>query len=257
MECRVRTEIESGITPETTPATLQALRRVCAVHNLGLVPYSEACEVQRALVEQRKAREIPDTLLLLEHPPVITLGRNARREHILSAPKDLELEGIEVAETNRGGDVTYHGPGQLVGYPILDLSLIRRDVVWYLRTLEEALIRTVGDLGLPAERRRGMTGVWVGQGKVAAIGIHISRWVTSHGFALNVDTDLDSFRHIVPCGIATYAVGSLRQLLGKPVDQLLVEQRLVHHLGEVFGRRMEWKSPESRERKKVCQPPMC
>jgi lipoyl(octanoyl) transferase len=230
---------------------------VCAVHSLGLVPYGEACEIQRALAGQRKAQEIPDTLLLLEHPPVITLGRNARREHILSEAKDLELEGIEVVETNRGGDVTYHGPGQLVGYPILDLSLIRKDVVWYLRTLEEAMIRTIEDLGLQAERRTGMTGVWVEERKVAAIGVHISRWVTSHGFALNVETDLDSFRHIVPCGIATYPVGSLRQVLGRPVDRLLVEQRLVHHLGEVFGRRMEWNSSESRERKKVCQPPMC
>lgn len=253
----MRTEVESSITPETTHATQETWRPACAVYSLGLVPYGEACEIQRELVEQRKAREIPDTLLLLEHPPVITLGRNGRREHILSEVKELALDGIEVVETNRGGDVTYHGPGQLVGYPILDLSRIRKDVVWYLRSLEEALILTIEELGLPAGRRRGMTGVWVGQAKVAAIGVHISRWVTSHGFALNVETDLDAFRHIVPCGIAAHPVGSLRQLLGRAVDRLAVEQPLVHHLGEVFGRRMEWDSSESLERRRACQPPMC
>jgi lipoyl(octanoyl) transferase len=209
------------------------------------------------LVQQRKAGLIPDTVLLLEHPPVITLGRNARREHVLSDTERLEHDGIAVHESNRGGDVTFHGPGQVVGYPILDLSRMRKDVGWYLRSLEEVLIRTIEGIGLPAERRQGMTGVWVGKGKVAAIGVHISRWVTSHGFALNVETNLDFFRHIVPCGIAAHPVGSLRQLLGRPVNRGIVEQLLVHHLGEVFGRRMQWRSSEGRERSSVCLPPMC
>ena len=171
-------------------------------------------------------------------------------------------------ETNRGGDVTFHGPGQLVGYPILDLSRIRKDVVWYVRTLEQALMDTVKDFGLPAERQQGLTGVWVRQAKVAAIGVHISRWVTSNGFALNLDTDLHYFRHIVPCGIADCAVSSLRELLGQPVDRSLVEQRLVRHLGELLGLRMRWAEPGSPalmpprrdqglERREPCRPPMC
>ncbi|MBI1956390.1 MAG: lipoyl(octanoyl) transferase LipB, partial [Acidobacteria bacterium] len=155
---------------------------------MGQVPYRQAWDLQQSLVERRKAREIEDTILFLEHPPVITLGRNAKREHVLSAPEILEQSGVEVVETDRGGEVTYHGPGQLVGYPILDLGAIRRDVVWYVRTLEEALIRTAKDFGLSAGRMEGRPGVWVNQAKVAAIGIHISRWVTSHGFALNLQT---------------------------------------------------------------------
>jgi lipoyl(octanoyl) transferase len=223
---------------------------------MGLVSYREALALQHGLSEHRRAGELPDTLLLLEHTPVITLGRNARREHILSDPQQLQQEGIEVVETNRGGDVTYHGPGQLVGYPILDLGRIRRDVVWYLRTLEEVLIQTVRELGLPAARRMGMTGVWVGECKVAAIGVHISRWITSHGFALNVSTDLTAFRHIVPCGISAYPVGSLHALLGRAVDRAALEQSFVLHFGELFGRFMVPLSPEGRERSEVCPQPM-
>ena len=202
------------------------------------MPYREALELQRKLVERRKAGEIPDALLLLEHDPVITLGRNAKSEHLLSSPETLAEAGIELFETDRGGDVTYHGPGQLVGYPILDLGLIRKDVVWYVRTLEEALIRAAEDFGIRAERRAGLRGVWVNQAKVGAIGIHISRWVTSHGFALNLETDLGYFRHIVPCGIAACPVTSFRELLGAPVDRFLVEERIIQHLGELLGREM-------------------
>ncbi|MBI2820270.1 MAG: lipoyl(octanoyl) transferase LipB [Acidobacteria bacterium] len=231
--------------------------RPCQLYKLGRVPYRDAWELQRQWVELRRAGEIPDRLLLLEHPPVITLGRNARREHLLSSPEILAAEGIEVVETNRGGDVTFHGPGQLVGYPVLDLSPIRKDVVWYVRTLEEAIIRTLNDLGLAAGRRAGMTGVWVGESKVAAIGIHISRWITSHGFALNVETDLSSFRHIVPCGISSYPVTSLQELLGTRVDRAPLEDQLSMHLGGLLGLEMEWTALQYSERRKRCLPPMC
>ena len=226
--------------------------RICRVVSLGLVSYASAWEMQRWLVEQRKAGQIEDTLLLLEHTPVITLGRNASKEHVLSSPEVLANEGIEVVEANRGGDVTFHGPGQLVGYPVLDLSRIRKDVVWYVRTLEEALIRAAAEFGLAAGRKKGMTGVWVGEAKVAAIGVHISRWVTCHGFALNLETDLEFFRHIVPCGIGNYPVTSFRQLLGGPVDRFQVEPRVVHHLGELLGLRMEQRPPQSVQRRQEC-----
>jgi lipoyl(octanoyl) transferase len=230
--------------------------RVCQVSRLGHFPYLEAWALQRQLAECRKAGEIPDQLLLLEHPPVITIGRNARPEHILSDSKELERDGIQIVETNRGGDVTFHGPGQLVGYPILDLSRIRKDVVWYVRTLEEALIRLVNGLGLEGSRRAGMTGVWVGDSKVAAIGIHISRWITSHGFALNVATDLRYYRHIVPCGISAYPVSSLQQLLGANVDRSLLENNLAENLGQLLGREITWSSETVPERRESCLPPM-
>jgi len=227
--------------------------RTCVVRSLGVVSYQAAWDLQRELVERRKAREIEDTVLFLEHPPVITLGRNARPEHLLTPAATLRQLGIDLVESDRGGDVTFHGPGQLVGYPILDLSLIRKDVVWYVRTLEEALIRTARELGLPAERRSGLTGVWVNQAKVAAIGVHLSRWVTSHGFALNLETDLRFFRHIVPCGIAGAPVTSLRACLGRPVDRLPVERSLTRHLGELLGLSLREAEPGSLERSERCQ----
>ena len=182
------------------------------VEDLGIVGYAEAAELQRRLVERRRAGEIPDTLLLLEHPKVFTLGRTARREHLLALPPEVELHS-----TNRGGDITYHGPGQLVGYPILDLGAIRKDVVWYVRSLEGALIAALAEFGIAAGRRSGFTGVWVGERKIAAIGVHISRWVTSHGFALNVDPELRYFQFIVPCGIRECGVTSIAQVLGAEV----------------------------------------
>jgi lipoyl(octanoyl) transferase len=256
--------MEARLSLEQNPAADAAHQvRLCQVYQLGRVPYREAWELQRKWVELRRAGEIPDRLLVLEHPPVITLGRNACREHLLSPPELLASEGIDVVETNRGGDVTFHGPGQLVGYPILDLSAIRKDVVWYVRTLEEAIIRALDPLGLAACRRAGMTGVWVEDRKVAAIGIHISRWITSHGFALNVDTDLGYFRHIVPCGIASHPVTSLRELLGEPVDRASLADRLCCQLGDLLGLEMSWSAFESEsrlpfsDRRKQCLPPMC
>jgi lipoyl(octanoyl) transferase len=176
--------------------------RRCELRELGRIGYGEALSLQAELVEQRKQGAIPDQLLLLEHPHVVTLGRNGRREHLLARPEMLERAGIEFFETDRGGDITYHGPGQLVGYPILDLREWKRDVVAYVRGLEQVIIDALVEFGLAAGRLPGCTGVWVEDRKIAAIGVHISRWITSHGFALNVDTDLSYFRYIVPCGLS-------------------------------------------------------
>jgi len=178
-------------------------------------------------------------LLLCEHPHVITQGRNGKREHLLVTENVLRQKGVEFYETSRGGDITYHGPGQIVGYPILNLGAIRRDVVWYVRTLEEAMIRATAEFGITAERVAGKTGIWVRAGnteeKLAAIGVHISRWVTSHGFAYNVSTDLRNFDLIVPCGIADRKATSLEKLLARNVEQTEVAPRIAKHLGELLG----------------------
>jgi lipoyl(octanoyl) transferase len=250
-------EREARLSLAENPVIASFPARRCQVYSLGRVSYFDAWSLQRQWAGLRRAGDIPDRLLFVEHPPVITLGRNARREHLLSAPETLAAEGIEVVETNRGGDVTFHGPGQLVGYPILDLGAIRKDVVWYVRTLEEAIIRSLQPLGLSPERCPGMTGVWVGERKVAAIGVHISRWITTHGFALNVDTDLASFRHIVPCGIASHPVTSLRALLGAAVDRASLEHHLANHLGELLNLQIEWPDADTRGRRDLCLPPMC
>jgi lipoyl(octanoyl) transferase len=214
--------------------------REIQVRRLGLVPYGEAVELQRQLVEQRRAGEIPDQLLLLEHPPVITLGVKTRndRSHVLATPDQLARQGVEIFETGRGGDVTYHGPGQLVGYPIFDLRPDRCDVHQYVRDLEEALIRVAGTFGVTADRIGGLTGVWVGREKLAAIGVRISRWITSHGFAFNVNTQLSHFDLIVPCGIRDKGVTSLSHLLDRPVALVEVETAAMHAVAEVFGRRL-------------------
>ena len=211
--------------------------RTLEIRRFGLVPYAEALAMQRALVEERRAGRVGDLLLLLQHPPVLTVGvrGDGGRSHVLATDAALERRGIEVCETGRGGDVTYHGPGQIVGYPILDLAPDRRDVHRYVRDLEEVLIRVAADYGLAAGRIAGLTGVWVGDEKLAAIGVRISRWVTSHGFALNVATDLEDFKLIVPCGIADRGVTSLEQLLGRPVDIAGVEDRIAERFSEVFG----------------------
>lgn len=208
------------------------------VRRLGLVPYAEALELQKRLVDLRKAEEIPDQLLLLEHPPVITLGVKARndRSHVLVSPAALSEQGVELFETGRGGDVTYHGPGQLVGYPILDLRPDRCDVHRYVRDIEEALIRVAGAFGIAAGRMAGLTGAWVGDDKLAAIGVRISRWVTSHGFALNVGTNLSHFDLIVPCGITGKGVTSMERLLGRPVERADVETAVAQAFGAVFER---------------------
>ncbi|MGH2570816.1 MAG: lipoyl(octanoyl) transferase LipB, partial [bacterium] len=183
---------------------------------------------------------IPDQLLLLEHPPVVTLGRSATDGNVLASREALRARGIELHACGRGGDVTFHGPGQLVGYPILDLNPDRRDVRRYVRDLEEVLIRTLGDFGVGAGRIPGLTGVWIGDLKIAAIGVRIARWVTTHGFAWNVANDLDGFRVIVPCGISDRGVTSLSRVLGREVSLDEVKAPLVRRFGEVFARRPVW-----------------
>jgi len=200
------------------------------------VAYAEALELQRALVEDRRAGRVGDLLLLVQHPHVLTLGvrGDGGRSHILASTETLAERGVSVYEAGRGGDITYHGPGQLVGYPVVDLKPDRCDVHRYVRDLEEVLIRTAAGYGVEAGRVEGLTGVWVGREKLAAIGVRISRWITSHGFALNVATDLDFFNLIVPCGIADRGVTSLERLLGRPVDPVEVEERVAKHFRLLF-----------------------
>jgi len=209
---------------------------------LGLVGYAEAYALQKRIVAARKTEAIGDVLLLCEHPHVITQGRNGKREHLLASEHVLRQKGMEYYETSRGGDITYHGPGQIVGYPILNLGAIRRDVVWYVRTLEEAMIQATAEFGIKAERVAGKTGIWVRVGnteeKLAAIGVHISRWVTSHGFAYNVSTDLRNFELIVPCGIVGRKATSLEKLLGRSVEEKEVAPRIAKHLGELLALEM-------------------
>src|SRR5213080_95832 len=234
----------------------------CLTVNLGLIGYAEAYALQKRIVAARKAEAIEDVLLLCEHPHVITQGRNGKREHLLVGEHVLRQKGVEFYETSRGGDITYHGPGQIVGYPILNLGEIRRDVVWYVRMLEEAMIRATAEFGITAGREPGKTGVWVEVGedrsslatrhsplatseKLGAIGVHISRWITSHGFAYNVSTDLRFFDLIVPCGIADRKATSLEKLLGRAVEESEVAPRLGEHLGELFGLVLRETSPKA------------
>ena len=214
----------------------EAGTRALEVRRLGLVAYGEGLRLQDELVSRRRAGEAPDTLLLLEHPHVITLGSSSDGNHVLLDPAERALLGIELFETGRGGDVTYHGPGQLVGYPILDLKPDRQDLHAYVRDLEEGLIRAMSELGITAGRRPGLTGVWVGEEKLAAIGVRVSSgWITSHGFALNVATDLAFFDAIVPCGIRDFGVTSMGRLLGSAPPMAAVEDAVVRGLSAVFG----------------------
>jgi lipoyl(octanoyl) transferase len=217
-------------------STGTARRPEIEVRRLGVVPYAEALALQREMVEERRAGRVGDLLLLLEHPHVLTLGvrGDGGRSNILVSAEALAERAVDVHETGRGGDITYHGPGQLVGYPIIDLKPDRCDVHRYVRDLEEVLIRVAADYDIKAERVRGLTGVWVGGSKLAAIGVRIARWITSHGFALNVTTDLEYFKMIVPCGIADRGVTSLAALLGRPVPTGDVEERVVRHFEEIF-----------------------
>ncbi len=192
--------------------------------------------MQRALVEERRAGRVPNLLLLLQHPPVITLGvRGGSRAHVTASDALLASRGIEVHDAGRGGDVTYHGPGQIVGYPILDLRPDRCDVHRYVRDLEDVMIRVCADYGVEAGRAAGMSGAWVGADKIGAIGVRISRWITSHGFAFNVNTRLDDFQLIVPCGIADRGVTSLQKLSGRALSIDEVENRIIRRFAEVFG----------------------
>lgn len=216
------------------PVPAPVARRT-AHRRLGRVPYREAWDLQRRLVERRRTRAIPDTLVLLSHPPVVTLGRAGTRDHLLGTAGELAARGVEVVETDRGGDVTFHGPGQVVGYPIVDLDGRGRDLHRYLRDLEETLIRALGAFRIDAGREPGLTGVWVAGAKIAAIGIRVSRWISHHGFALNVDTDLTYFDLIVPCGLADRSVTSMQAVLGRTVQRDAVEAALVDAFEEVFG----------------------
>ncbi|HKS81927.1 MAG TPA: lipoyl(octanoyl) transferase LipB [Candidatus Acidoferrales bacterium] len=250
--------------------------KTCLVLNAGLIAYGAACELQRRLVEARKAGEIPDALVYCEHPHVITMGRNARESNLLASKRLLAQRGVNLAQTDRGGDVTYHGPGQVVVYPILDLTDHRRDVRWYVEQLEEVMIRATTDYGIEAKRSAAGHGVWVGSSsgvkthespatdmselklrppknqaddsgeeKLGAIGVHLSRWVTSHGFAYNVATDLRYFDLIVPCGIQGKRATSLERVLGRSVDSGEVRERLEARFAEVFELEMV---PISREK---------
>ena len=211
--------------------------RCFETRKLGLTPYAEALVLQEELVARRKRDEIPDQLLLLEHPHVITLGRAANRANVLADDATRARFGVELFETGRGGDVTYHGPGQLVGYPIVKLPPGHQDIRRYVRNIQEVLIRAARDFGVEAEPRGGdFVGVWVGAEKLAAIGVRISRWVTMHGFAFNVATDLNYFQLIIPCGIRGHGVTSLQKLLGRPVEMSAVVESVTRHFGEVFDR---------------------
>jgi lipoyl(octanoyl) transferase len=216
------------------------------VRRLGRVDYREALSLMAALRTARLDGAIEDTLLLLEHPPVITMGRKGSPAHILVDGAELLARGIEVFETDRGGDVTFHGPGQVVGYPILNLAPDRCDVRRYVRDLEETMIRTAADFGIAAGRVPKLNGIWLGEGadpassgpsrKLGAVGVHLSRWITSHGFAFNANTDLAAFETIVPCGIQGRGVTSLQAELGSEVAREEVEERLAHHLAALLGR---------------------
>ncbi len=216
----------------------QHASRRLTIRRLGRIDYADGVELQKALVQRRQAGEIDDTLLFVEHPPVITLGVKTRGNlaNVRADAGALAAQGVTVHDTGRGGDVTFHGPGQLVGYPIVDLKPDRQDVHRYVRDLEEVLIRTAADFGIEAGRIKGYSGAWVGDRKLAAIGVRISRWVTSHGFALNVTTDLSGFDLIVPCGITDRGVTSLAALLSREVPMADVERSVVTHFGVVFDR---------------------
>ena len=217
------------------PSLVSELR--AEVRDLGRLRYADALEQQRAAVEARKNGLIPDQLLLVEHPHVVTMGRNGHEENLLAPPEVLARSGIDFFETDRGGDVTYHGPGQIVGYPILDLREWKRDVHAYVRAIEQTIIDALAGFGIASGREAGATGVWTSEGKIAAIGVHISRWITSHGFALNVDTDLNYFRYIVPCGL-TRPVASMRSL-GCGAKREEVAAALIENFGRIFDRQME------------------
>jgi lipoate-protein ligase B len=214
----------------------------CHVEWLGRVEYGEVLELQRQRAAARVRGEVEDSLLFLEHPPVITLGRAAKREHLRKEEAFLKANGVEVWRVERGGDVTFHGPGQLVGYPIFDLTVHGKDLHLYMRRLEEVLIRTLLFYGIRGERRAGQTGVWIAGAKIASIGVHVSRWVSRHGFALNVSTDLSSFDLIVPCGLSGIRMTSIASLLGQEVPVHAVAGVAAREFGRVFDCVPRWEN---------------
>jgi lipoyl(octanoyl) transferase len=208
---------------------------------LGTVDYAEAHDLQKRLQAKRIAGDIDDTVLLLEHPPVLTLGRSAKEQHVLAPAEVLEARGITVHEVGRGGDVTYHGPGQLVAYPIVDLKPDRKDVRKYVWSLEETMIRTCADFGLSAARVDGLNGAWIGDRKVGAVGVRISRWVTMHGLALNANSDLSHFELIVPCGIQDRAVTSISNELERTVTVRDLIEPMAAHFARLYDADIEWR----------------
>jgi lipoyl(octanoyl) transferase len=207
---------------------------------LGTIDYAEAHRLQKELQGQRVRGEVGDIVLLLQHPPVLTMGRSAKAQHVLAAPEILAARGVKMYEVGRGGDVTYHGPGQLVAYPIIDLKPDRKDVRKYVASLEETMIRTCEDFGLAAGRLEGLNGAWIGDRKVGAVGVRISRWVTMHGLALNVSSDLREFEMIVPCGIQDKGVTSLSAELGRTVQVGDAFEPLAQHFAELYDADIEW-----------------
>jgi lipoyl(octanoyl) transferase len=211
-----------------------ASARFCQIMDLGLLDYTQSLDRQRQLVEKRKQNSISDCLLLVEHPHVITLGRAGKLAHLLADEDLLRQRGVEFLNTDRGGDITYHGPGQLVAYPIMDLTKWHKDVHLFLRALEETIIHLLAEYGISSQRVAGATGVWVGDEKIAAIGVRTSQWVTSHGLALNVNTNLDYFSLIVPCGLTNKGITSMKKLLGQAIPMREVKERFCRHFGAVF-----------------------
>jgi len=211
----------------------------CVVYQLGLVEYSDAYHLQRKLLGERLDGGIADTLLLLEHPATITIGKSGKLENVLASPTQLAKEGVSLVFTDRGGDVTYHGPGQIVGYPIFDLRERGRDAHQYVRNIEEALIRTLNDFSIKSGRDKNHAGVWVGDEEIVAIGLSIRKWITMHGFALNVNTDLAQFALINPCGFANRKATSMLRLLGQEIPVATVTERLLAHFSEVFNAHLE------------------
>lgn len=205
----------------------------CRWRDAGRLSYADGLALQKETVRRRIAKEIPDTLLLVEHPPVITKGKMSKAEHVVGKRDD-----VEVVSTPRGGDVTYHGPGQIVGYPIVDLTAVNLDLKKYLEKLEEVMIRAVAPYGIEAGRQAGMTGAWVGDRKIGAIGVRVEKWVTSHGFALNANTDLGGFDLIIPCGLRGKGVTSIAREIGRDVDLDELRRSVAAIFGKVFGRRM-------------------
>ena len=222
------------MTPSVKPFMLDTCLRV----DLGLRAFEEVLALQRRLLAERQEGRLPDLLLFVEHPKTYTIGKSGKREHLLETEERLEKLGARFIETDRGGDITFHGPGQIVGYPILDLARWKKDVHAYLRTLEEVLIRSLAEFGIEAHREEGLTGVWHSEGKLAAIGVRVSRWVTSHGFALNVSSQRDDFKHIIPCGIVGRGVVAVEEVLGVPVALRDVRDSISRAFGQVFSRHL-------------------
>jgi lipoate-protein ligase B len=224
------------------------MSEICLRVDLGRMDYRKSWNLQKDLVARRRRGDVPDLLLFVEHPPTYTLGQNGKRAHLLANDEELARAGATFIETDRGGDITYHGPGQVVGYGILDLQRLRPDVHLYVRRLEEVLIRALARWGIASSRIPGLTGVWHGDQKIAAIGVRVSRWITSHGFALNVATDLSRFESIVPCGIVGKRVTSVERVLGRPVAAPEMRDTLTAEWGHVFGRMMLATTPSELDR---------